>query len=176
VPHEDPAVFRTLELASPLAGAVLRGPADVYLDGALLVSSSVSPTPTAGKLEIGMGIDEAVKVARNVRFREESAGLMGGSTSLVHELEVEVQNASPSAIRLEVRERLPVLVKGEEDIEIRPGKTSPPWQDYVQDDPPLEGGKRWTIDVAAGQKATLTAEYAIRISAKNELVGGNRRG
>jgi hypothetical protein len=176
VPREDPAVFRTLELASPLSGAVLRGPADVYLDGALLVSSSVSPTPTAGKLEIGMGVDESVKVARNLRFREESAGLMGGSTSLVHELEVEVQNASASAIRLEVRERLPVLTKGEEDIEIRPGKTSPPWQDFAQDDPPLDGGKRWVIDVAAGQKATLTAEYAIRISAKNELVGGNRRG
>jgi hypothetical protein len=176
VPREDPAVFRTLELASPLSGAVLRGPADIYLDGALLVSSSVSPTPTAGKLEIGMGVDESVKVARNVRFREESAGLMGGSASLVHELEIEVQNASASAIRLEVRERLPVLAKGEEDIEIRPGKTSPPWQDLVQDEPPLEGGKRWVIDVAAGQKATLAAEYAIRISAKNELVGGNRRG
>jgi hypothetical protein len=123
-----------------------------------------------------MGLDESVKVARNLRFREESAGLMGGSTSLVHELEIEVQNASASAIRLEIRERLPVLAKGEEDIEIRPGKTSPPWQDLTRDDPPLEGGKRWVIDVAAGQKATLSAEYAIRISAKNELVGGNRRG
>ena len=176
VPREDPSVFRTLELTSPLAGAVLEGPADIYLDGALLVSSSVSPTPTAGKLEIGMGLDESVKVARNVRFREESAGLMGGSASLVHELEIEVQNASASAIRLEVRERLPVLAKGEEDIEIRPGKVSPAWQDLAQDDPPLEGGKRWVLDVGAGQKTTLRAEYAIRISAKNELVGGNRRG
>lgn len=176
VPREDAAVFRTLELDSPLAGAILEGPVDVYLDGALCISSSVAPTPTAGKLAIGMGIDESVKVARNVRFREESAGLLGGSASLVHQIEIDVQNAGASAIRLEVRERLPVIAKGQDDIEIRLGKTSPPWQDLAQDDPPLEGGKRWTLEVAAGQKATLSAEYAIRISARNELVGGNRRG
>jgi hypothetical protein len=68
-----------------------------------------------------------------------------------------------------------VLAKGEEDIEIRLGRASPPWTDYAQDEEPLEGGKRWRVDLAAGQRATLTAEYAIRISAKNELVGGNRR-
>lgn len=175
VPREDPAVFRTLELVSPLGGPVMLGPVDVYLDGSLLVSSSVGPSPTNGKLEVGMGVDESVKVARNVRFREESAGLMGGSSSLVHDIEIEVQNASAAAIRLEIRERIPVIAKGEEDIEVRPGKTSPPWHETPPDDPTLEGGKRWVLDIAAGAEATLATEYAIRISAKNELVGGNRR-
>ncbi|MFO0711021.1 MAG: DUF4139 domain-containing protein [Sandaracinus sp.] len=175
VPREDPAVFRTLDLTSPLEGAVLRGPVDLYLDGSLLVSGSLSPTPTRGKLEVGMGVDESVKVARNVRYREESAGLMGGSSHLVHEIEIDVRNASASPIRLEVRERLPVLAKGEEEIELRLGKTSPPWQDHAQDDPPLEGGKRWIVEVGAGAETTLRTEYTIRISAKNELVGGNRR-
>ncbi|MBN8609423.1 MAG: DUF4139 domain-containing protein, partial [Deltaproteobacteria bacterium] len=175
VPREDPAVFRTLSFTSPLEGAVLRGPVDVYLDGSLLVSSSVDPSPTGGKLEIGMGVDESVKVARNVRFREESAGLMGGSSHLVHELEIDVRNAGGAAIRLEVRERLPVTAKGEEDIEVRAGKTSPPWHDTPPDDPSLEGGKRWVLDIRAGAEVKLSTEYTIRIASKNELVGGNRR-
>ncbi len=175
VPREDPAVFRTLSFVSPLEGAVLRGPVDVYLDGALLVSSSVDPAPTGGKLEIGMGVDESVKVARNVRFREESAGLMGGSSHLVHDVEIEVRNAGAAAIRLEVRERLPVTAKGEEDIEVRPGKTSPAWHETPPEDPALEGGKRWVLDVRGGAEVKLATEYTIRIASKNELVGGNRR-
>jgi uncharacterized protein (TIGR02231 family) len=175
VPREDPAVFRTLSFTSPLEGAVLRGPVDVYLDGSLLVSSSVDPSPTGGKLEIGMGVDESVKVARNVRFREESAGLMGGSNHLVHEIEIEVRNAGGAPIRLEVRERLPVTAKGEEEIEVRAGKTSPPWHDTPPEDPSLEGGKRWLLDVRAGAEVKLSTEYTIRIASKNELVGGNRR-
>jgi hypothetical protein len=175
VPREEPSAYRVLELSCPLEGAVLRGPVDVYLDGSLAVSASLAPTPAGGALQVGMGVDESIKVARNVRFREESAGLMGGSTSLVHELEIELRNNSAAAARVEVRERLPVLQKGEEEIELRPGRTSPPWQDLVQEDPPLDGGKRWIVELASGQQLTLAAEYAIRISAKNELVGGNRR-
>lgn len=175
VPREEPGVFRTLELACPLEGAVLRGPVDVYLDGSLAVSGSLSPTPAKGRIRVGMGLDESVKVARNVRFREESAGLMGGSSSLVHELELEARNNGPRPVRLEIRERLPVLAKGEEEIEIRPGKVSPPWQELAQTEPPLEGGRRWEIELASGAVTSLSAEYAIRISAKHELVGGNRR-
>lgn len=175
VPGEDPAVYRTLRLSNPLEGAVLHGPVDISLDGALVVSGTITPTPAGGALTVGMGIDESVKLARNLRFREESAGLMGGSVHLVHELDIEVRNTGAQAIRLEVRERVPVTAKGEDEIEVRTGAVAPAWQEHVQDDPPLEGGKRWVIDLESGAHTTLRAEYTVRIAAKNELVGGNRR-
>ena len=43
------------------------------------------------------------------------------------------------------------------------------------DDPPLEGGRVWKVEVGAGAKRELRATWSIRIPQSQELVGGNRR-
>lgn len=173
VPREDPSVYRTLALAAPFS--LLAGPVDVLLGGELVVSGEIEPTPAGGPLVLGLGVDETVRVARRVRFHESSAGLLGGSSQLVHEVEVEVRNNGSLPVRVEVRERLPVPAPGQEDVEVRLLRVQPSWEEHAQDDPPLEGGRRWIVDLAPGEVTTLGAEYAIRIPAKYELIGGNRR-
>jgi hypothetical protein len=55
------------------------------------------------------------------------------------------------------------------------GKVEPPWEDWQPEDSLLRGAHRWQLTLAAGEVRTLRAAYTISISAKHELVGGNRR-
>ena len=181
IPRETCDVFRSIEVKCPLAGPVLPGPVDVYLGGEFLTTNRLEATPPAGTLELGLGVEQGIKVARNARFREETAGLMGGSLELRHELEIEVRNNLDRNVQLEVRERVPVVPEDQQDdIKLTASSFDPRWEDFTQkldnkEHEELQGGKRWTLELGAGQSQKLKASYEIRISSRNELVGGNRR-
>src|SRR5207248_7441258 len=68
VPREQPDVFRVAAIANPHAAPLLPGPIDVYDRGTFLVTSEVELTPPGATLAIGLGVDPAVKIARNAEF------------------------------------------------------------------------------------------------------------
>lgn len=180
VPREQADVFRIATLANPFPGPLLPGPIDVYDKGRFLVTSSVEQSPPGAELEIGLGVDAAVKIARNTEFREESAGMLRGSLKLQHGISIDVDNVSAQPIELEVRERIPVAREGDDDVEIVIGRVEPAWEPWKPDaDGPrarrLRGGYRWRVSLAPGAKKALRAAYEVKIPSKTELVGGNRR-
>jgi hypothetical protein len=180
VPRESTDVFRTASVENPLDAPLLPGPIDVYLRGNFLLTSRVDFTAPRGRFALGLGVEQAIKVARNTRYREEPAGLMGGALLLHHHITVEIRNNRPRSVPVEVRDRIPVTIEGEDDVEVKHGPASPAWEEWKQekDDPgeaELKGGRRWLVTVPPGGKQELRADYEVKISAKQELVGGNRR-
>ncbi len=180
VPREQTDVFRIATLANPFPGPLLPGPIDVYDRGRFLVTSSVEQSPPGATLEIGLGVDAAIKIARNTEFREEATGMLRGSLKLHHGISIDVDNVSAQPVELEVRERIPVGREGDDDVEIAIGRVEPAWEPWKPDaDGPraarLRGGYRWRVTLPPGAKKTLRAAYEIKIPSKAELVGGNRR-
>lgn len=175
VPRISPDVFRTLAARNPLSVPLPAGPLDVYERDAFLLSGAVESTAAGGRFEIGLGVEQAIKVARNVAFAEDSEGLLKRSNTYAHAITVDVQNLLPTAAAIEIRERVPVAAADEDDIEIEEAKAEPPWDRYKPKGDPLEGGRRWRIDVAAGEKTTLRTTYTVRVPGGSDLVGGNRR-
>ncbi|HEY5946293.1 MAG TPA: DUF4139 domain-containing protein, partial [Kofleriaceae bacterium] len=180
VPREQPDVFRVAAIENPFDGPLLPGPIDVYDRGQFLVTSEVDYTPPGGNVDIGLGVDPTVKIARNVEFHEEAAGMLRGVLRLVHAITIDVENLAARTVELEVRERVPVSREGDDDIEVSLGKIEPPWEKYTPDpDAPrearLRGGYRWQLTLPAAAKRLLRAGYEVKIAGKQELVGGNRR-
>jgi hypothetical protein len=132
-------------------------------------------------LTLGLGVEQAVKVSRNTSYREESSGLMRGSLLLKHEIRIEVQNHLERAIECQVRERIPATRKDEDDITVSVERVSPRWTAYEPElasapEAGLEGGYQWQVRIdGGGGRAALEVDYAVKIPAKYELVGGNRR-
>ena len=180
VPRESSDAFRVAEVENPLDAPLLPGTADIYLGRDFLVSTELALTPKNALVELGLGVEQAIKVARNTRYGEDSAGLLGGGRSLRHEIHIEVANHTGRAIVAEVRERIPVSWAEEDDVKVELGRVSPPWAtwDPFPDEPDeskLRGGHRWHLEIARDEKKELRVHYEVRISAKQQLVGGNRR-
>jgi hypothetical protein len=180
VPRESTDVFRTASVENPLDAPLLPGPIDVYLRGDFLLTSRLDLTPPRGRFTLGLGVEQAIKVARNTRFREENAGLMGGALLLHHHITVEIKNNLPRPAPVEVRERVPVTIENDDDVEVKLGQVTPGWEEWKPDkespgEPELKGGRRWRVTVPAAGKQELRADYDVKISARQELVGGNRR-
>ncbi|MEM6992060.1 MAG: DUF4139 domain-containing protein, partial [Myxococcota bacterium] len=176
VPRETQDVFRIVAIRNPLDAPLLRGPADVYVDGKFALTSTMEVTPPSGRFELGLGVEQAIKISRNVDFEEDTSGLIKRSHDLVHTIRIDINNNLPRPARVEVRERIGVKVEGDDDVEIVERSSEPPWDDYEQRSlERLEGGRVWKVDVPAGEARKLRATWSVRIPSQHELVGGNRR-
>jgi hypothetical protein len=180
VPREQADVFRIAAVVNPLAGPLLPGPIDVYDRGTFVITSAALHTPPGATVEIGLGVDAAIKLSRNTKFHEEPTGVLRGGLRLHHAIQIDVQNLSDRPIDLEVRERLPVTREDDGDVEVDVVQVDPVWERWTPDpdaarEHRLRGGFHWRLFVPAGGKRALHAAYEVKIAGKLELVGGNRR-
>jgi hypothetical protein len=175
VPRETTEVFRFVTLTNPLATPLPEGPADIFVGSDFLLSSPLRTVPPEAGADLGLGAEEAIKAARNTTFLEESSGLLGGKLRLVHGITVDLDNHLGAPATVEVRERLPVVREGDQEVEVEVAEVDPPWERFAQKNSPIEGGYRWRVELEAGERRSLSATYAVTVDSKNELIGGNRR-
>ena len=175
VPREGDEVYREAVLTNPFSAPLLGGPLDVFMDGALLSTSPVAPVGRGGPLTLGLGVEERLRVARNARAEESSKGVLGGTASIEHQVDVEVASALGREIDLEILERLPVT--DDKDVKVTALEARPAGEAYDQTErgAPLRGGMCFKLKVPAGGKATLSFGYRVELPSKMEIVGGNRR-
>lgn len=175
VPREQPEVYREAELRNPLSAPLLAGPVDVYVEGSLLTTAPVAAIDRGGSLRVGMGVEDRVRVARNVRSDEETTGLLGGSTQVTHHVSIELSSALGQAVTVEVYDRLPVSDDKSVTIDLLAAR--PEAKEYTQAERgiPIRGGLLWSLPLPAGGKAKVDYSYRIVFPAKSEIVGGNRR-
>ncbi|MBK9974781.1 MAG: mucoidy inhibitor MuiA family protein [Planctomycetes bacterium] len=175
VPLADERVFREVELANPLDAPLLPGPVDVFMDGALVITSAVQAVDRGGILRFGLGEEQRVRVARNVRVKEESKGLLGGKTSIDHHVTLEAASSLGGEVEVELIDRVPV--SDDKEIEINLTRSEPKGEKYDQADRDsrIRGGLRWKIKLPAGAKAKVEYEYRINLASDHEINGGNRR-
>ena len=175
VPREVAEVFREAEIQNPFRAPLLSGPVDVFLDGALLTTTPVTFVDRAGVIHLGLGVEERLRVARNARVEEGTAGLLGGSAVVDHAVTVDLASSLGRKVSVEVLERVPVT--DDKDVEIKITYARPEPERYTQADrgAPVRKGLRFTVEVPAGDKARIELGYRVTLPAKNEIVGGNRR-
>jgi uncharacterized protein YheU (UPF0270 family) len=109
VPREDTNVFRIAQLKNPLQAPLLAGPADVYVDGEYILSTNITTVPPKGQMELGLGVEQAIKVARNTSYQEVRSGeTLVAFNELRHNIQIDIANRLPRDARIEVRERIPI--------------------------------------------------------------------
>lgn len=177
VPATDDAVYREAELSNPLEVPLLGGPVEVYLNGSLLTTTALEKVGRGGVVRFGLGAEDRVRVARNVRTKEETSGLIGKTTAVEHRVSLELRSSLTTPCTLRVVDRVPVVASGESDLEVKLLPSDPPPKRYSQEErgARIEGGLLWEVELGPGERRELGFGYVIELPAKREVVGGNRR-
>jgi len=74
------------------------GPVDVYVDGTLLLTAPLTARRSRRIARVGLGVEERVRVARNVVVKETTRALVARSVAVEHQISIELR--SSSAVRL----------------------------------------------------------------------------
>jgi hypothetical protein len=177
VPREELAVYRTAVIQNPLAAPLLSGPAEVYVGGDYVLTTALPTVSLRGELKLGLGVEQAIKIARNARFSETRTGEgVVAMVELSHDVDIDIVNHLGRTIDIEVRERVPVPVQGAE-VQVDERSVTPAWEPYTQEEREavVVGGRRWQLQVAAGASQKLNARYVLKLFSNSEVSGGNRR-
>jgi hypothetical protein len=177
VPREEPHVYRQAEVKNPLPAPMLAGPAEVYVGGEYVLSTTLPTVAPRGDFKLGLGVEQAIRCARNTHFREARSGTkIVATTELWHDLTIDLVNNLDREVACEVRERIPQPA-ADAEVVVEEGTITPAWEPYTQEErgTPLEGGRRWRLSVPANSTRQLSAQYVVKLYANNELDGGNRR-
>jgi len=172
----EPKVFREIVAPFPAGVPWCAGPVDVSIRGAHLRVVPWDGAAAGGALTLGLGVEEGLTVARQVRYAEESAGLLGGSRRIKTEVQLEVASSLPVQARIRCIERVPVA--GSDAARVEVGASTPAAEPVTEraDGLRLDGVYALPVAVAPGGRATATWRYQVTLGAKDELVGGDRRG
>lgn len=177
VPREDNNVYRQAQVKNPLPAPMLTGPAEVYVGGEYVLSTTLPAVAPRGDFKLGLGVEQAIRCARNTRYREARSGTkIVATTELWHDITIDLVNNLDREIVCEVRERIPQPAQDAEVV-VEEGAITPAWEPYTQEErnTPIEGGRRWRVTVPANTTHKLAAQYVVKLYANNELNGGNRR-
>ena len=179
VPREVAHVFRVASIENPTREPLLQGPAEIYVGDEYVLTTTLPTVAPKERFRLGLGVEQAIKCARNTTFREERSGRAVVATAeLHHGISIELVNNLSRAIECEVRERIPHPAPDAEVV-IEEVSVEPAWNVYEQDEKGkhnvLHGGRKWSLTIDPGQEVRLEANYVIKIYANNEIIGGNRR-
>ena len=176
VPREEESVFRMIKVINPHEAPLLAGPVDVFVGGSFVLSTSMGNTSRGGSITLGMGVDERVRVARNARVEEDQIGLLSSKTVVEHHVRTEIRSGLGFPIQVEVLDRVPIA-RDEGSVAVELESSRPKASDYDQgeENRPVEGGLRWSFELGAGEEREVSFTYKMVFSAKEEIVGGNRR-
>jgi uncharacterized protein (TIGR02231 family) len=152
----------TVTNTSPLL--LLPGPARVFHDARFVGETSLETVAAGEEFELQLGVDDNIRVERQLRRRSTSKAVIGGTRTIDVAYEITVENHRSDRTRVSVHDHVPVSTDG--DIKVRLRETSP--------DPAEQndlGELVWELSLDGGQEATIRYRFTVEHPAQVTVSG-----
>ncbi len=168
VPALDESAYLTAAFTYAGTAPLLPSPVLLSRDGQNVGEGQSEGLLPDAAVELGFGVDPAVRVERRlVTDQRALSGLIGSTRRHERRYVVEATNGRAGPITLEVIDRLPTSRDSRVTVELLAGTTPPSTIDV--DDVP--GVVAWTRTLAPGETLRLTFGYAVRHPAELNITG-----
>lgn len=148
---------------------VLPGQASLFRDGAYSGTAQLPLMQPGEETPLSFGIDDQILVKRQVLADSKgSSGILAKDNTLERKVVTELQNLHRFAVKLEVREAIPVARNDQIKVEVLSEDTTP---EYSKDADAITGVLKWQRAVAAGAKDNVKLGWRLTYPANVLLEG-----
>jgi uncharacterized protein (TIGR02231 family) len=143
----------------------LPGSASVFHDEEMVGTSSFEePIMKNGDIELQMGIDDRIRISRELTQRDTGKTFIGNTRRLTFGYRIKVANTRDSAVKLSAQDQMPV--SRHEDIKVRLAEALPK---------PIEVSDlnllKWELDVPAGATREIAFTYTVEHPRDMQVTG-----
>jgi uncharacterized protein (TIGR02231 family) len=152
----------TVTNGSPLL--LLPGPARLFLDTQFVGETVLETVASGEEFELQLGVDDQVRVERELRRRSTSKAVIGGTRTIDIAYEITMENHRPNTARVSVHDHIPVSTDGEIKVRLRETSPNPAEQDDL-------GELTWNLSLDSGQAATVRYRFTVEHPAQVTITG-----
>lgn len=154
IPRHTDAVYRRAKLTNSTGAPLLPGPVSLYVGEEYIGQNRLDYTPGGGEVELVLGVEERIKVKRELVRREVDKRLLRDQRQVVYGYEIKLENLLASPARVTVQDQYPV--SRHDQIKVRLDRATP--DPVEQTDLHI---LKWQLDLAPSEKKTIHLEYQV---------------
>ncbi len=158
------AAYRRAKVANDSSYTLLPGPANLFAGDEFIGATRLELTAPGGKLELYLGVDDRVKVKRELKRREVDKKLIGDRRRITYGYEIALENFLAGPVTLTLYDQVPVA--GHESIKVRLESVDPRPVEQTE-----MGLLKWELTLAAGQKHTVRFDFSVEHPRDMTVVG-----
>jgi uncharacterized protein (TIGR02231 family) len=154
VPRHTDAVYRRAKLTNSSGAPLLAGPINLYVGEEYIGQNHLAYTPGGGEIELVLGVEERIKVKRELVRRDVDKRLLRDQRQVAFGYEIKLENLLAAPARVTVQDQYPV--SRHDQIKVRLDRVTPE---------PVENTElhilKWELTLAAGEKKTIQYDYQV---------------
>ncbi|CUS99144.1 mucoidy inhibitor MuiA family protein [Candidatus Chrysopegis kryptomonas] len=155
VPKLSRYAYLRVKLKNDFGFPILPGEAKIYVDGKYISSSLIQRILPGQMFDLSLGVDEAIKINRNLKNKfTEYIGVFGGTVKVSYEYETEIENGKGVDVFVEVKENYPIS----RNEKIKVVLESP---DEKEAEIGENGIITWKFNLKAGEKKILKLKFYV---------------
>jgi len=158
------AVYRRAKAVNASPYLLLPGLANIFLNEEFIGMTQIELTAPQEKLEAFLGVDDRVRIEREMKRRDVDKRIIGGKRRLVYGYTIEIENLLPGEARLTVRDHLPV--SRHEEIRVRLETAEPRASEQTE-----LNLLTWEFKLAPKEKRAIRYDYSVETPQDMVVVG-----
>ena len=163
-PSRVQAAYRRAKVRNDSPYLLLPGTANLFAGDEFIGPTALELTAPQGEIELYLGVDDRVKVERELKRRDVDKRLIGGRRRIVYGYEIKVENLLPIQARVTLHDQLPV--SRHEEIKIRLESADP--RPTKQSELNLLD---WELTLAPKEKRVVRFDFSVEHPQGMEVVG-----
>ena len=148
------AVYRRAKLANDSRYTLIAGKANLYAGEEYIGGTALEMTAPGGLIELYLGVDDRIKVERELKRRDVDKRLIGGKRRLQVGYQIEIENTRPDEVRLMIQDQIPLA--GHEDIKVKLENAAPRPERQTE-----LNLLEWDLTLAPEAKQTLRFDFSV---------------
>jgi uncharacterized protein (TIGR02231 family) len=163
-PRRVEAAYRRAKVANDSPYTLLPGPANLFAGDEFIGATRLELIAPQGEIELYLGVDDRLKVARELKRREVDKKFIGGKRRIHYGYEITLENLLPRRVEVTLHDQLPV--SGHEEVKVRLESASPAPSEHSE-----LNLLDWKLDLAPKEKKTVRFDFSIESPQGMELLG-----
>jgi uncharacterized protein (TIGR02231 family) len=158
------AVYRRAKVLNDSPYTLLPGDANLFTEGEFIGTTRLELIAPQAEIELYLGVDDRVKVERELKRREVEKTLIGGKRRLHYGYEITLENLLTSEAKVTLYDQIPVARHEEIKVRLEGTDPKPAGQSELNQ---LE----WTFNLASKEKRAVRFDFVVEYPQGMEVIG-----
>jgi uncharacterized protein (TIGR02231 family) len=158
------AAYRRAKVNNASQHTLLPGPANLFAGDEFIGTNRLELTAPQGEIELYLGVEDRIRVKREIKRREVDKKLIGSRRRLHYGYEIEIENLLPLPAEVTLHDQLPV--SRHEEIKVRLDSSSPQLSEHSE-----LNLLYWKLNLAPKEKRQVRFDFTVEYPQEMEVLG-----